>query len=91
MFSGVGHTQATPDDVFNSGDIDLKEDEILEQDRGEEGEVDDSPEALRLVNVLAIPKRHEDKVVGQKASLRRQWEILPLRATRVQWNRSASP
>ncbi|KAG9314169.1 hypothetical protein JVU11DRAFT_4955 [Chiua virens] len=43
LLTGGTSTQpkSTPEDVF-SGDIDLAEDEMLEQDRGEEGEVDDS-------------------------------------------------
>ena len=88
MLSGLGHTQATPDYVFDSGEIDLTEDEILDQDRGEEGEVDDSLEPLRLANVIAVRKADENRPVGQKASLRRQWEILPLRTTRAHWSRN---
>lgn len=86
LFSGPTHTQPTPDAVLNSGDIDLKEDEIMDEDRGEENEVDDSTEAHRLVNIISIPKSRENAPVGPQASLRRQWEILPLRATRARYS-----
>jgi hypothetical protein len=73
---------ATPDDVFNSGDIDLKEEEVLEEDRGEEGEVDDSPEPMRRVRVLTIvDKAKGERALGEKARLRRRWEILSIRKT----------
>jgi len=81
-FSLFGHAAPTsprPDRVFDSGDIDLREDEILEQERSEEGEVDDSPEKWRQVRVVGIAKE-EEQVVGEKAKARRQWQIVPLRA-----------
>jgi len=72
-------TKATPDEVFN-GDIDLKEDDMLEEDRGEEGEVDDSPEGMRRVRVLCITDQDEDKrKLAGKARTRRRWEVIPLR------------
>ncbi|KIM71530.1 hypothetical protein PILCRDRAFT_752748 [Piloderma croceum F 1598] len=69
--------KATPDEVFN-GDIDLKEEEVLEQDRGEEGEVDDSPEAIRRMRVLALTQV-DLNTSGHKARARWQFEITPLR------------
>lgn len=71
--------KATPEDVF-SGDIDLAGDDVLEQDRGEEGEVDDSPESLRKLRVLAIMSG-DPQPEGSNARKRRQWEILALRTT----------
>jgi len=93
MLAGVGHKTAavTPDDVFGTGDIDLKEDEIMDEDRGEENEIDDSAEALRLANIICIPKAQEGKPVNERANLRRQWEILPLRATRARFSGEFSP
>ncbi|KAL4069807.1 WD40-repeat-containing domain protein [Scleroderma yunnanense] len=71
--------KATPEDVF-SGDIDLTGDDVLEQDRGEEGEVDDSPELSRKLRVLAIlPEGSQPE--GSNARKRRQWEVLALRTT----------
>lgn len=74
-------SSATPETVFSSGEIDLREDEILEQERSEEGEVDDSLERRREVRVLALAKEEVD-AASAKAKLRRQWEIIPLRASR---------
>lgn len=73
--------KARPDEVFDSGDIDLREDEILEQERSEEGEVDDSPERHRHVRVIGITKE-EERLGGDKARARRQWVVVPLRSTR---------
>lgn len=70
-----------PDEVFSSGDIDLREDEILEQDRSEEGEVDDSLEKYRHVRVIGVTKE-DGQVVGEKAKARREWVVIPLRSTR---------
>ncbi|KAH9835897.1 WD40-repeat-containing domain protein [Rhodofomes roseus] len=74
-------SSATPETVFASGEVDLREDEILEQERSEEGEVDDSPERRREVRVLALAKEEVD-AASAKAKLRRQWEVIPLRASR---------
>ncbi|KDQ63158.1 hypothetical protein JAAARDRAFT_147176 [Jaapia argillacea MUCL 33604] len=71
--------KATPEDVFDA-DIDLNEHEIVEQDRGEEGEVDDSPNGTRRVRVLAVDKG-DDAELGDKARQRRRWQIVPLRTT----------
>jgi hypothetical protein len=74
---GTQQRKATPEDVF-SGDIDLTEDETLEQDRGVEGEADDSSELLRKLRVLTIGQR-DAPIEGEYARKRRQWQILPLR------------
>ena len=73
--------KANPDEVFDSGDIDLREDEILEQDRTEEGEVDDSTEPYRDVRVIGIAKEDEQNV-SDNAKARRQWVVIPLRTTK---------
>ncbi|KAJ6601263.1 WD40 repeat-like protein [Mycena vulgaris] len=81
FFSGVTAPQATPEAVFSS-DIDLGEDEVLEEERGEEAEVDDSPEWGRSVRVLGIiDKSKEERGIVEKARNRRRWQITPLRAT----------
>ena len=79
LFGGA-KTNATPDMVFD-GEIDLAEGELAEQDRNEAEEVDDSPDPLRPVKVVAL---HLEEVAGSSdaARLRRQWEILPLRQTK---------
>lgn len=71
--------EATPEDVFD-GQIDLREDEIVEGDRGEAGEVDDDPVGLRQVRVVRV---REGARENANAMLRRRWEVLPLRAHRA--------
>lgn len=71
--------QATPDEVFR-GPIDLDENEVVEEDRGEEAEVDDSPETGRKVRMIVIEnKRQSDQVLAEKARNRRRWEVVSLR------------
>ena len=79
LFGGK-KTNATPEEVFD-GEIDLTEGELAEQDRNEAEEIDDSPDLLRPVKVIGLTP---EEVAGssEKAKLRRQWEILPLRATK---------
>jgi len=69
--------KSTPEEVF-SGTIDLAEDEMLEQDRGEEGEVDDSPDPQRGLRLLSIiPGGMPPE--GTNARKRRQWQVFALR------------
>lgn len=74
-------TSARPDEVFDSGNIELREDEILETERSEEGEVDDSPERHRQVRVVGVTKE-EEQAAGEKANARRQWLVVPLRSVK---------
>jgi hypothetical protein len=74
-------TKSAPEEVFN-GQIDLGEDEVLEEDRGEEAEVDDSQELLRRVIMIAVSKKAEDEnAMSPKAINRRRWQVVPLRTT----------
>ena len=73
--------QARPEDVFN-GDIDLTEDEVLEEDKGEEAEVDNSPDLGRGVRIVAVStgeKSMMDLLLSENAKKRRQWVVTPLR------------
>lgn len=79
LFGGK-KTNATPEQVYD-GEIDLTENEIAEQDRNEAEEMDDSPDPLRSVKVVALSPE-ETVGASAKAKLRRQWEILPLRNTK---------
>jgi hypothetical protein len=73
--------KATPEAVFDTH-IDLGEDEVLEEERGEEAEVDDAPEWGRKVRVLGIVnKSREEKEIIEKARNRRRWQITALRKT----------
>ncbi|KAF5368500.1 hypothetical protein D9758_002148 [Tetrapyrgos nigripes] len=73
-------SQSTLDDMAQSG-IELGDDEILDEDRGEEGEVDDSTDLLRDVRMLTIAdKKNSDKHLLEKARNRRKWQIIQLRS-----------
>ena len=80
FFSGRSSApQATPDEVFD-GVIDLGEDEVIEEERGEEAEIDDSLEPTRQVRMITLAERtRSDKHLSAKALNRRHWEILSLR------------
>jgi len=68
-------TAAGTDENFN-----LREDEVEEQDRGEDAEVDDHPARDRAVRVIGLT-HEEQSELSDKAWVRRQWEVLPLRTT----------
>ena len=68
-------TAAGTDDTFN-----LREDEVEEQERGEETEVDDDPARDRAVRVIGMTPE-QDHELTERAWARRRWEVIPLRAT----------
>lgn len=80
LFAGGTSAQpkSTPEDVFGGG-IDLAEDEMLEQDRGEEGEVDDSLDPQRFLRILSIDQADALPPKGTNARKRRQWQVSALR------------
>ncbi len=79
FFSGTTSPNSTPEDVSQNG-VDLKEEEVLEEDRGEEAEVDDSPEMSRPVRMLTIANSAmDDHHLVENARNRRRWQIVPLR------------
>ncbi|THV01434.1 hypothetical protein K435DRAFT_655451 [Dendrothele bispora CBS 962.96] len=74
-----GSHSSTADDLAKSG-IDLADNEILDEDLGEEGEVDDSPDTGRDIRMLAITdKKKRDKHLLEKTKMRRTWQIIKLR------------
>jgi len=81
-FTGGGApSPPRPDEVFN-GDIDLTEDEVLEEERGEEAEVDDSPDPARRLTIVSVPTAEKDMMdllLTEKARNRRRWAVTPLR------------
>lgn len=77
---GKAGSKATPDQVFD-GEIDLTENDLAEQDRNEAEEIDDSPEPLRPVKVIALTAE-EAANASEQAKARRQWEFLPLRISK---------
>ncbi|KIY50678.1 hypothetical protein FISHEDRAFT_39125 [Fistulina hepatica ATCC 64428] len=56
--------------------VDLGADELLEEDRDEAAEVDDSPDLGREVRIVRV---REDPHLSEKARRRRQWELVSLR------------
>ncbi|KIY73512.1 hypothetical protein CYLTODRAFT_365541 [Cylindrobasidium torrendii FP15055 ss-10] len=79
LFSGQGVTQSTPEDVASSG-VDLKEDEVLQEEWGEEAEVDDSLDPHRDARVVAVRETGLEDL-NEKAQKRRQWVIESLRVS----------
>ena len=74
-------SKAKPEEVFN-GDIDLAEDEVVEEERGEEAEMDNSAEPSRKVTLIAVSSDQKDMLdllLSEKARNRRRWQVLPLR------------
>jgi hypothetical protein len=62
------------------GQFDLTEDEVLEEERPEETEVDDDPNLVRKVRVVGY--RRQTDLPNSKARDRKRWEILPIRKER---------
>ncbi|KAJ8508778.1 hypothetical protein ONZ45_g8988 [Pleurotus djamor] len=78
---GLGQQKATPEAVQHS-DIDLGEEEVMEEERGEEAEADDSPEAVRRVRMLSLAEPTlNDRSLVPAARNRRRWQVAPLRTT----------
>lgn len=78
---GLGNAagRSTAEEVHNAS-LDLGDDEVLEEDRAEENEVDDSPEMVRRVRVVGIAdKDSKDKGLGEKTKKRRMWVAQGLR------------
>jgi len=67
-------------DHVRNGDFDLRDDELLENERGEENEVDDDPDPFRKVRVIG--HRYEQERPNPKARERKRWEIVPIRKER---------
>lgn len=70
------------------GEFDLREDEVMEEERGEEGEVDDSLEPRRNLRVISMPMSWAAGVGGPmggspQSRERRRWEIVPLLKERM--------
>lgn len=85
LFGKAPAASATAEDVYR-GDIDLREDEVLEEDRTEGDEVDDSPENIRRVRVVGVTEG-ENRALTEAAKLRRKWEVLPIRRSRALYAR----
>ncbi|KAI0053436.1 WD40 repeat-like protein [Auriscalpium vulgare] len=75
LFGGPPAVTSATDEAFN-----LREDEVDEQERGDEAEVDDSPALNRKVRVFGTTEAGTH-ALGTKARVRRQWQVIPLRKT----------
>lgn len=62
------------------GQFDLLDNEVLEEERPEETEIDDDPDLMRRVRVVGY--RQQSGLPNSKARDRRRWEILPIRKER---------
>lgn len=80
---------ARPEEVFD-GEIDLREHEIVEEERGLEGEVDDSPELGRKVVVVGIVADERKGVVSRPANARRTWTVHSLRRLNAKTSHSVT-
>lgn len=86
---GAGHTHPSSDGVvrqrthIDSGEYDLRESEIVEEERAEAEEVDDDPDPTRRVKVYGFRPRDLAEGAGNpRARERRRWEIVPIRKER---------
>ena len=77
-------SKSQADDVHDSN-IDLREDELMEEDRGENEEADDSPELMRRIRVVSIDDPRESTTEATK--LRRTFDVVPLRIARATYSR----
>lgn len=74
-------SRATANEVLNS-DIDIRDDEVVEDDRGEADEADDSLEQYR--HICAVAESEESRArLTEKGRERRQWRILPIRSAKA--------
>ncbi|KAF9270722.1 hypothetical protein L218DRAFT_915020 [Marasmius fiardii PR-910] len=76
LFNGQHKIAAPEPESLAAIGADLDEDEILPEDQGEEAEVDDSPDPMREVRVIAASKRtDDDQGLLANAKIRRKWLI----------------
>lgn len=84
---GAPPSTPTVEDLHRS-DIDLREDEVVEEDRAAGEEADDSLERGRKVRVLAV-NEDDDEHATVAALQRRKWEVVPLRQSRASRSKSS--
>jgi hypothetical protein len=85
FFGALPRSSSTAEEVLES-DIDLREEEVMEEDRGENEEADDSPEPLRRIRLLTIDGELEQNLTDA-TKLRRTFEAIPLRRNRASYSR----
>lgn len=70
----------------DEGEFDLRENEIVEEERPAENEVDDSPDIHRDIVVLSLPFLSGNDTLGGGSSAareRRRWEVLPINTAKA--------
>ena len=67
---------------INTGEFDLRQEEIMEEERAAEEEADDSPEPAREVKMLNLPLGSLEKEKNTMAAERRKWDVIPVLANR---------
>ncbi|KAI4528779.1 hypothetical protein K525DRAFT_256068 [Schizophyllum commune Loenen D] len=77
IFGAPRISNATPEAVAQV-DIDLRENEVIEEERAETEEADDSTDKDRDLRMLRLDKATQN-AVGSAARNRRRWEIIQLR------------
>lgn len=79
--SGLAGTSSAAQ--VHRGDFDLREEEVIEEERAQEDGDDDSPSPQREVRVLNLPsgwmEKEPDSIVGR----RRQWEVVSILPSRL--------
>lgn len=66
----------------STGEFDLREEEVMEEERGENEHDDDSPEKMRNVQVITLPIGWSEKEKDTRAMERRRWQIVEVLANR---------
>ncbi|CAG7847663.1 SubName: Full=Uncharacterized protein {ECO:0000313/EMBL:CCA72491.1} [Serendipita indica DSM 11827] len=74
------HGRVSSEHVRAIKQFDLQDDEVLEEERPEEAEVDDNPDPMRHVRVVGYRRLADSS--NTKARDRRRWEILVIRKER---------
>lgn len=75
--SAVGRSTA---EEVQDASIEITDDDVVEEDRAEENEIDDSPELVRRVRVVGIvDKEKKDEYIGERMKRRRMWVVHGLR------------
>lgn len=75
--SAVGRSTA---EEVQGADIEINDNDVVEEDRAEENEIDDSPELVRRVRVVGIvDKEKKDDGIGERMRKRRMWVVQGLR------------
>jgi len=65
------------------GDFDLREDEVIEEERAPEVGDDDSPSPQREIRLLNLPSGWMEKEAEAMGGRRRRWEVVSILPSRL--------